>query len=139
MLLRASNDSGSSPQPHRLTELVLIVDDDTDLRQLTAMILSLNGYDVIEAEHGGDALIRLASSVPDLVILDLNMPIVDGWQFRAQQQGMRDSRLAAIPVVLLTGADRAAEHATALGASGLVRKPFDPKALLDAVGEALAH
>jgi CheY-like chemotaxis protein len=92
----------SGYRPQHLA-LVLVVDDDSDLRQLTARILVLNGYDVIEAGDGRIGLGCLAESIPDLVILDLHMPVMDGWAFRAEQQDLADRRLANIPILLLTG------------------------------------
>jgi DNA-binding response OmpR family regulator len=117
--------------------LVLVIDDDADLRQLTARILVLNGYDVIEAGDGRIGLGWLAKSVPDLVILDLHMPVMDGWAFRAEQQDLADKRLAAIPILLLTGEEAAADHAHVLDAAGLVQKPYEPEELLVAVNAAL--
>ena len=71
------------------------------------------------------------------MILDLNMPLVDGWQFRAEQQRLADERLAAIPVLLMTGEEDAAAHAEKLQAVGLVKKPFDVAQFLQAVERAL--
>ena len=80
---------------------------------------------------------RLCEHHPDLVLLDLNMPVMDGWQFRAAQARLMQSDLVNIPVLLLTGADGAREHASMLNAIGLVEKPFHPDQLLDAVRTAL--
>jgi DNA-binding response OmpR family regulator len=126
----------SGYRPQHLA-LVLVVDDDSDLRQLTARILVLNGYDVIEAGDGRIGLGCLAESIPDLVILDLHMPVMDGWAFRAEQQDLADRRLADIPILLLTGEEAAADHAHLLHAAGLVQKPYDPEELLIAVNAVL--
>ena len=128
-----------APQPNRLAALVLVVDDYTDLRQLTATVLTLNGYDVIEAVDGQDAIASLRQHAPDLVVLDLNMPVMDGWQFLAEQQRLPGGHLPTIPVLLLTGTDGAAEEASKLKAVGLVKKPFDPDELVRAVQKALHH
>ena len=125
--------------PNRLAALVLVVDDHTDVRQLTADVLACNGYDVIEALDGRDGIASLCQNAPDLVILDLNMPVMDGWQFRAEQQRLPDGHLATIPVLLVTGADDAPDHAVRLKAVGLVKKPFDPDQLLEAVQQALSN
>jgi CheY-like chemotaxis protein len=71
------------------------------------------------------------------VVLDLNMPAMDGWQFRAEQQQLADERLAAIPVVLMTGEDDAEAHAEELQAAAVVKKPFDVTEFLLAVERAL--
>ena len=131
-------DEGPRP-PNRLASLVLVVDDHTDMRQLTADVLAGNGYDVIEALDGRDGIASLCQNVPDLVILDLNMPVMDGWQFCAEQQRLPDGHLATIPVLLVTGADDAPDHAVTLKAVGLVKKPFDPDQLLEAVQQALSN
>jgi CheY-like chemotaxis protein len=134
-------DEGESrpvkPPSARVPALVLVVDDDTDLRKLTASVLACNGYGVIEAQHGREGMEKLIHDTPDLVVLDLNMPVMDGWQFRAEQQRLRDGRLASIPVLLLTGADAARTHSATLKAVGLVEKPFDPDRLLGAIKTAL--
>ena len=132
-------DDQSSPVPNRLAALVLVVDDHTDLRKFTANVLAINGYDVIEAGDGQDALASLRQHAPDLVILDLNMPVMDGWQFLAEQQRLPGGHLPAIPVLLVTGTDRADKEALKLKAVGLVKKPFDPDELVTAVEKALHH
>jgi DNA-binding response OmpR family regulator len=70
-------------------------------------------------------------------VLDLNMPVMDGWQFRTEQRYLTDKTLAAVPVLLLTGVDNAATHADTLRAVGVIKKPFDPDDLLDAVSAAI--
>jgi CheY-like chemotaxis protein len=131
--------SPTNQSPARVSALVLIVDDDTDLRKLTASLLACNGYGVIEAQHGRDGMTRLIQDTPDLVVLDLNMPVMDGWEFRAEQQRLRDGRLASIPVLLLTSAEGARAHTATLKAVGLVEKPFDPERLLAALKTALGR
>ena len=125
------------PPPTDTSTLVLVVDDDADMRQLTATVLASSGYDVIEAVHGEHGLARLCHHIPDLVVLDLNMPIMDGWRFCAALQSLPNGPLASVPVLLLTGADGAHQHLTALKAIGLVQKPFEPDDLLRAVETAL--
>jgi CheY-like chemotaxis protein len=127
------------PPPHRIAALILVVDDETDLRQLTADLLSCNGYDVVQAGHGRDAIAKLIEHSPDLVVLDLNMPVMDGWQFRAEQLRLRDGHLTAIPVLLLTGEDRSDYQLRTLKAVGFIKKPFDADELLHAIQTALPH
>lgn len=81
---------------------LLVVEDDRDLREVIADSLRIEGYDVVEAEDGADALVRLRGGVcPALVLLDLIMPHMDGRQLLSEMR--RDSALAGIPVVLVTG------------------------------------
>jgi CheY-like chemotaxis protein len=117
--------------------LVLVVDDDPDVRRLTESVLTTYGYHVMVAAHGHEAIQRLRDQCPDLIVLDLNMPVMNGWQFRTEQQSRTDEQCAAVPVLLLTSEDDAATHAEALRAVGVVRKPFDPDDLLDAVSAAI--
>ena len=127
------------PPPNRLAALVLVVDDHADLREVTTSVLACNGYDVIEAVDGRQAIRSLCEHAPDLVILDLNMPVMDGWQFRAEQQRLPDGHLSAIPVLVVSGADEAPDHVATLRAVGLVKKPFQPAQLLAAVERALTR
>ena len=96
-----------------------------------------HGYHVIAAAHGKDAMVRLRESCPDLIVLDLNMPVMDGWQFRAEQRYLTDKKQAAVPVLLMTGETDAATHGEILRAVGVIKKPFDPDDLLDAVSAAI--
>jgi CheY-like chemotaxis protein len=89
------------------------------------------------AGHGSDAIHRLRETCPDLIVLDLNMPVMDGWQFRTEQRYLTDKKRAAVPVLLMTGIDDAAAQAEALQAVGVITKPFDPDDLLDAVSAAI--
>lgn len=123
--------------PNRINALVLVVDDESDLRQLAAGLLTRHGYDVVVARHGLEALEQLCDRCPDLVVLDLNMPVMDGWQFRAAQQRLAEPQLVSIPVLLLTGVEDADAQAVKLNAAGVLKKPFDPNGLLDAVESAL--
>jgi two-component system, OmpR family, alkaline phosphatase synthesis response regulator PhoP len=125
------------PPPKRVNAVVLVVDDESDLRQLVAELLLWHGYDVVLAQHGREALERLCEHCPDLVLLDLNMPVMDGWQFRAEQRRLVEPDLVNIPVLILTGADGADQHAATLDAVGAIEKPFDPDRLLNAVRTAL--
>ena len=75
--------------------------------------------------------------VNENVLLDLNMPVMDGWEFRAEQLRLLEPGLVNIPVLILSGADRADQHAATLGAVGAIGKPFDPDRLLHAVRTAL--
>lgn len=117
--------------------LVLVVDDDDALRQLVEHLLRVEGYDVVGARHGADAIDRLHESCPDLILLDLQMPIMDGWQFRRAQQRLSDPRLVRVPVVLLTSESHSAYHATTLSAAAFIGKPFEPDNLI-AVVQAVA-
>jgi CheY-like chemotaxis protein len=118
---------------------VLVIDDDRDIRTLTARILVDNGYDVAEARHGAEAIQSLGPDPPDLILLDLDMPVMNGWQFRRKQLRLADARCASIPVLLLTAADGAATHARRMMAVGVIAKPYDPDHLVATIRAALGR
>ena len=111
---------------------VLVVDDNPEVRDALGALLESDGYRTITAADGRDALdvLRRAEVLPCLVILDLMMPLVDGWDFRAAQS--RDARLAGIPVIVVS-AHPLAEFAKNTGAAAVIAKPADPEKLLAAV------
>lgn len=120
-----------------IAPLLLLVDDDAMMRRMTETLLTAHGYHVIVAVHGRDGIERLREQCPDLIVLDLNMPVMDGYQFCREQRYLPDKNRAAVPVLLMTGENDAPSHATALQAAGVITKPFDPDDLLDAVSAAI--
>ena len=118
--------------------VVLLVDDEPAVRHLARILLSHHGYDVLVARDGKDAIARLSARgrCPDLIVLDLHMPVMNGWQFRAEQRRLPPP-IASIPVLLMTGEVDADACAATLDAIGVVKKPFAAYALLNAVGAAL--
>jgi excisionase family DNA binding protein len=116
--------------------LVLIVDDDERLRRYVRVNLELEGYSVREAASVEDGLAALEEEPPDLILLDVMMPHVDGWEMlrRVQERYGLDS----IPVIMFSGkADGAAAEAEARGARGFIGKPFDPQQLIDSTKQLL--
>jgi two-component system cell cycle response regulator DivK len=127
------------PRPvERERPLVLIVEDQSELRRLYAQQFTISGFDVIEAENGADAIAHTTSRVPDVVLMDLSLPIVDGWE--ATRRLKSDARTAHIPVVALTAHDGAGElqRATRAGCDWFVPKPCPPDALITEVRRVLA-
>jgi CheY-like chemotaxis protein len=117
--------------------LILIVEDQSELRQLYVHQLVVSGFDVIEAENGADAIIHTASHAPDVVLMDLSLPVVDGWE--ATRRLKADERTAHIPVVALTAHDGSGElqRATRAGCDWFVPKPCPPDALVAEVRRIL--
>jgi CheY-like chemotaxis protein len=109
--------------------LVLVVDDEAAIRLLCRVNLRLEGVDTIEAADGEEALELAREQKPDLVLLDVMMPHVDGWQVADQLS--RDPATSEVPVVFLSARAEPADylHGYELGAVGYVAKPFDPTAL----------
>ena len=107
---------------------VLIVEDDESAREALAAFLEAEGYPVREAANGQEALDRLQQENVGLILLDLMMPVMDGWEFRAVQ--MRDPTLAGIPVMVITADASARSRANSLGVEGYMTKPIQFPQLL---------
>lgn len=118
--------------------LILIVEDQSELRQLYAQQLASSGFDVIEAADGQEAVNRGSALVPDVVLMDLSIPVVDGWE--ATRRLKADSRTAHIPVVALTAHDGSGEleRATDAGCDWFVPKPCPPQDLIAEVRRILS-
>ena len=113
---------------------ILIVDDDVELVGLLRFALSNAGYEVTTAFDGEQALLRLHERAPDLVILDVNLPVRDGFEVLAQLRTQ-----SQVPVMMLTvrSAEEDEVHGLDLGADDYIRKPFSPRALLARVRSLL--
>ena len=108
---------------------VLIVDDDADNRRIVAKVLLVEGYQVIEARDGLEALARARAELPDLILMDLSLPHLDGWE--ATRQLKADPATLAIPVVALTAFAMRGdeEQARAAGCDDYLSKPVRPAAI----------
>ncbi|MBS1817681.1 MAG: response regulator [Acidobacteria bacterium] len=115
---------------------VLIVEDDADLREMMAQLLLLEGYRAETAANGRDALEYLhRGDRPELILLDLMMPIMDGWEFRRRQ--VEDPAIAQVPVVVLSALDPA--RGADLNGAAFLKKPLDFDRLLELVRRFCAH
>jgi CheY-like chemotaxis protein len=106
--------------------LVLVVDDDPDILDAICDILDAEGYRVSRARHGREALEQVDNELPDVILLDLMMPVMDGVAF---SQALRQRPDGDVPIVVIS-ADGNPQRATAVGAVGYLAKPFDIDALL---------
>lgn len=117
--------------------VILIVEDDRDIREDLADLLRDEGYDILTASNGAEALALLEQKIesggdpPHLILLDLMMPEMNGWDFRANQ--MRAAALAEVPVVILSGISDARYHADLLHAADCLTKPIKLERLLNVV------
>lgn len=110
---------------------MLVVEDERLIRESVAEFLEESGYEVAQVEDGRDALASMRVSVPDVIIVDLQLPTMSGSEFVHKMRA--DPRLAAVPIVILSGAPDLAEAAEALGARGALAKPFHLDVLLAVV------
>jgi CheY-like chemotaxis protein len=101
---------------------VLVVEDDADLLGLMEMILAEGGYGVRTASDGRQALERVAEEMPGVILLDMRMPVMNGWEF-AKEFRLRYGHAA--PIVVVTAAENAKGRAAEIGAEAWLAKPFD--------------
>lgn len=116
-----------------MTTRILTVDDSPTMRAMLAATLRTAGYDVLQAENGQKGIDLLKSEAVDLIITDLNMPVMDGFTFIERLR--QDSAHVATPILILTteSAQDKKERGRAAGATGWIVKPFDPNKLLAVV------
>ena len=100
---------------------VLVVEDDSDIRETLELVLTSEGYDVVTAPHGAAALALLDQLRPSAILLDMKMPVMDGWAFLVHYR-QRPGRQA--PVVVVSAAQDDARRAADVGADAYVAKPF---------------
>lgn len=121
-----------------MSKLVLTVDDSGIIRDMLRTTLSEAGYEVLQAEDGARAMEVLQEKTPDLILTDINMPNMDGYEFLGRVRANHATR--AIPVLVLT-TEYSLEKKTRArdaGATGWILKPFNPEKLLEAVRRAMA-
>ena len=107
---------------------ILVVEDDEDACEAMVALLQMKGYRAVSAGNGREALDYLEEApAPDLIILDLWMPVMDGWQFRSEQ--IKNPRLAHIPVIVVTALSDRAD----VDANEVIIKPVDVDRLLSTV------
>jgi two-component system chemotaxis response regulator CheY len=113
-----------------MSKTVLSIDDSKAIRDMVSFTLSSAGYRVIEAENGAQGLDKLRAEPVALVIVDLNMPVMNGFEFIKRARG--EPKGAGIPILMLTTESRpeAKAEGKALGATGWLNKPFDANMLL---------
>lgn len=123
--------------PTRISR-VLVIDDSTVVRQLAVALLQRAGYQVLQSVNGEEGLALARRELPDLIVCDINMPVLDGWGFVAQAR--QCAELQTLPILMLTAnQDReSARRAMSTGADDYLTKPWKPDELLQAV-KALEH
>ncbi|MHB1352297.1 MAG: hybrid sensor histidine kinase/response regulator [Thiobacillus sp.] len=126
---------GAAPQP----PLVLVVDDSLTVRKITTRLLGREGFRVDAAKDGVDALEKMHDLVPDVVLLDVEMPRMDGFELARVMRS--DARLASVPIIMITSrtADKHRNHALEIGVNVYLGKPYQEQQLLDAIAEQLGR
>src|SRR4051812_7712234 len=109
-----------------MAKMVLVVDDDEDLLATMEDLLRLRGYNVVTAANGQEALARVDERLPELILLDMRMPVMDGWQFVS---AFRLAHQVPTPIVVVTAAPDAQSRAQQVEANAWLSKPFDVKDL----------
>jgi two-component system, chemotaxis family, chemotaxis protein CheY len=135
-----SHNTGKAPDP-RTTQPpetsaagdnpILVVEDDVSILEMVLQILRAEGYPVVGAKNGVEGLVHVDRRAPSLILLDMRMPRMDGWEFAAALR----KRGIASPVVVMTAADNAKRWADEVGADGYVVKPFEFLELLASVAK----
>ena len=108
---------------------ILVVDDDPTILATVSEVLDMEGFAVMTATNGAEALVAVDQSVPSLVLLDMRMPVLDGWGF---MRAIRERGLT-LTVVVMTAAADARRWGREIGAEGVLAKPFDIDELVRAV------
>jgi len=115
---------------------VMVVDDDTHIREALREVLEDEGYAVVGFANGREALEHLKAprdGAPGLILLDLMMPVMNGWQFRQAQ--LEDPSLADIPVAVISADGGLIRQAASMNATARLRKPIELDELLETVGQ----
>ena len=109
---------------------VLVVDDDESIRNIVTLFLTDEGYEVLAVAHGQAALDALNRFTPDVILLDLRMPVMDGWEFARLYHTLPPPHA---PIVAFAAALNVVQDSAGLDAAGILAKPFDLEELLLAV------
>ena len=138
-LIRDDIANAMSPQPviiptevaAKETKLVMVVDDSVTVRKVTTLLLERNGYDVITAKDGVDAIVILQDQKPDVMLLDIEMPRMDGFEVATLVR--HDERLKDVPIIMITSrtGKKHKERALSIGVNEYLGKPFQEHDLLE--------
>ena len=117
---------------------ILVIDDAPDILDLVQNMLEQEGYEVIATTNGRSALEQIMTIEPDLIVLDLFMPVMDGYEFIVQLR-QRDQQKGSIPIILLTAHKLAQDEIERLGVAGYFQKPFRQRELLHKINGLLSN
>ena len=124
---------------HRATPLIMVTDDSVTVRKVTTRLLERNGYEVMTAKDGMDAVAKLEDQKPDLMLLDIEMPRMDGFEVASHVR--HEERLKDIPIIMITSrtGEKHRDRAFEIGVNSYMGKPFQEGELLSTIQELLAH
>jgi chemosensory pili system protein ChpA (sensor histidine kinase/response regulator) len=127
----------AAPKPVDDRPLAMVVDDSITVRRVTERFLQRNGMRVVTAKDGLDAISVLSDNKPDVILLDIEMPRMDGYEFASHVRN--DARIANIPIIMITSrvGDKHRARAIELGVNDYLGKPFQDAALLEAISRQL--
>ena len=147
LAIRALNTPVDAPMPAQIkvepvqetpqAPMVLVVDDSLTVRKITSRLMAREGYRVDTAKDGVDALEKMQDLVPDVVLLDVEMPRMDGFELARVMRN--DARLKSVPIIMITSrtADKHRNHALEIGVNTYLGKPFQEAVLLGHIGDLL--
>ena len=116
---------------------ILLVDDEPDLVDIVSYELRAEGYIVAKARNGKDAMLQIKVGLPDMIILDINMPEMDGVDFFAKLKGNKATQ--KIPILIFTASGNLEQHFKTLKVEGFISKPFKMEEVLEKVKTILAN
>jgi chemosensory pili system protein ChpA (sensor histidine kinase/response regulator) len=129
----------ATPAEPRAVPLVMVVDDSITMRKVTGRVLERNNFEVVTAKDGIDALERMVDRVPDLMLLDIEMPRMDGYELATAMKA--DGRLAKVPIIMITSrtGDKHRQRAMDIGVDRYLGKPYQENELMRNVFGLLGH
>lgn len=120
-----------------MSKTVLVVDDSTSMRQMVSFTMKEAGFDVIEGANGQEALTNVQGKAVNLVITDLNMPVMDGMSLIHQLRAQPAFKFTPILMLTTESQDAKKQEGKAAGATGWIVKPFNPTQLLQVVAKVV--
>lgn len=128
----------STPAPVPTVSTILVIEDYSDTRELLSGMLRYQGYNVIEAEDGLEGLLKAIANCPDLIVMDLTLPEMDGIELAKRIHG--EPKLARTPIFVISAylTEEVKADARSAGCVEVIAKPFDADALLEKVGRTLS-
>ena len=120
-----------------MTKRILVVEDQEDNRQILRDLLTKNGFEIVEAESGEEALRAVAKQRPDLILMDIQLPLLDGYEATRRIKAMPEFK--SIPIIVVTSYALSGDEGKArdAGCDAYVTKPYSPRALLAKIREYL--